>query len=452
MDQILTWVLVLILFLSGSINSEEEDVNQSLVQFFEKLSAGNVQDGWGWNMNSDPCADKWIGIKCDSKSRFVRKIVLEEMNLSGILDADSLCRTTSLVHLSLKGNNITSSVPKELGNCKGLTHLYLNRNHFSGSLPDSLSLLSNLKRLEIADNKFSGELPADLLRISGLITLFAENNELSGRIPNFDFSDLVQFNVSNNNLSGPIPDVKGRLTADSFAGNPGLCGPPLPIECPPSASTPKDKPKSSSLDRFLIYIGYIILVAIVVVFLVFKLVGKKKSKVANFEGVQRGRVVDNKSSSPFIELKNGGSKSEYSISSVENRTGSSSLVVLTSPISNVLKFEDLLRAPAELMGRGKHGSLYKVMLENGRKTLAVKRIKEWSISSEDFKRRMRRLDQVRHPNVLPPVAFYCSNQEKLLVYEYQKNGSLFRILHGNFIYHIYPLTLTKFFLHDVILI
>jgi hypothetical protein len=31
---------------------------------------------------------------------------------------------------------------------------------------------------------------------------------------------------------------------------------------------------------------------------------------------------------------------------------------------------------------------------------------------------------------LPPVAFYCSKQEKLLVYEYQQNGSLFKLLHG----------------------
>ncbi|KAE8689317.1 RING/U-box superfamily protein isoform 1 [Hibiscus syriacus] len=44
---------------------------------------------------------------------------------------------------------------------------------------------------------------------------------------------------------------------------------------------------------------------------------------------------------------------------------------------------------------------------------------------------MLRLDQAKHPNVLPPLAFYCSKHEKLLVYEYQLNGSLFTLLHGN---------------------
>ncbi|XP_039161241.1 ubiquitin-conjugating enzyme E2 6-like [Eucalyptus grandis] len=43
---------------------------------------------------------------------------------------------------------------------------------------------------------------------------------------------------------------------------------------------------------------------------------------------------------------------------------------------------------------------------------------------------MQKVDRAKHPNVLPPVAFYCSKQEKLLAYEYQPNGSLFNLLHG----------------------
>ncbi|KAF9624966.1 hypothetical protein IFM89_016598 [Coptis chinensis] len=43
---------------------------------------------------------------------------------------------------------------------------------------------------------------------------------------------------------------------------------------------------------------------------------------------------------------------------------------------------------------------------------------------------MEKVDKVKHPNVSLAVAFYCSKEEKLLVYEYQQNGSLFRLLHG----------------------
>ncbi|KAG2714487.1 hypothetical protein I3760_03G029100 [Carya illinoinensis] len=104
-------------------------------------------------------------------------------------------------------------------------------------------------------------------------------------------------------------------------------------------------------------------------------------------------------------------------------------MVLESPAVNGLKFEDLLSAPAELLGRGKHGTVYKVIFENGM-NLVVKRIKDWIISSNEFKQRMQRMDRVKHPNILPALGYYCSKEEKLLVYEYQENGSLFRLLHG----------------------
>lgn len=140
-------------------------------------------------------------------------------------------------------------------------------------------------------------------------------------------------------------------------------------------------------------------------------------------------------------------RSEYSMTSIESSAITSTLVLLTSPSVPSLRFENLLRAPAELLGRGKHGSLYKVMLDSG-VNLAVKRIKDWEISDEDFRRRIQKIERTRHSNILPPIAFYCSKQEKLLVYEYQPNGSLFQLLHGNFsfsIYFLYNVSLPSFF-------
>ncbi|CAA2971781.1 uncharacterized protein LOC111404100 [Olea europaea subsp. europaea] len=90
----------------------------------------------------------------------------------------------------------------------------------------------------------------------------------------------------------------------------------------------------------------------------------------------------------------------------------------------------MLRSLAELMGRGRQGSLYKVKLSSG-VTLTVKIIQDWDILRDDFKKRVHRIDQVKHSNVMPVIAYYRSRQEQLLVYEFQKNGSLFRILHGD---------------------
>ncbi|ONI08414.1 hypothetical protein PRUPE_5G176900 [Prunus persica] len=437
-----TWALAILIFLIFQMaNSEDQDLKQLkqvLVQFMDKLSPGNsVRDvKWGWNMSSDPCRDQWEGVTCD-KQNYVKKIVLEMSNLTGVLDADSLCMVQSLGVVSLKNNKISGLLSEDIGNCRDLTHFYISGNQFSGDLPDSLSQLNNLKRIDISNNNFHGELP-DLPKISGLISFLAQNNQLDGQIPDFDFSNLKVFNVSNNNFSGPIPDVKGQLTKDSFSGNPKLCGKPLPNTCPPVPTSimPKKKSNKSSSKKLLIFSGYIILGLVFVCFFVYKFISKKRTREYEEKGgnekiatADTASTVPNTITSSEFNADGVPKTAEYSLTSVE--TGMvPPLVVLTSPLLMGLSFEELLRAPAELLARGKNGSLYKVMLDDG-VNLVVKRIRNCGISSEDFKTRMKKLDQAKCRNVLPAVAFYCSRQEKLLVYEYQPNGNLFNLLHGS---------------------
>ncbi|KAK2663764.1 hypothetical protein Ddye_002338 [Dipteronia dyeriana] len=221
---------------SDPLNGDAASLMMKDRKQYDQKVKGNVPryQNWGWNTSSDPCNDRWAGVTCDTRLQSVRKIVLDGFNLSGTLDASSVCMTKSLAVLSLEGNNVAGEIPEEISNCKQLTHLSVSDNQFSGAIPVSLSQSSNLKRLDVSNNNLSGEL-LDFSRISGLVGFLAENNNLSGRIPDFSFSNLMQFNVSNNRLSGPIPDVGGRFGADSFFGNPGLCGKPLSNACPPTS-------------------------------------------------------------------------------------------------------------------------------------------------------------------------------------------------------------------------
>lgn len=280
MDQISIWLFpILIILITPMSISSDEDVKQALVQFMDKLSPGSSQRNinWGWNMSSDPCSDQWAGVYCNySENVSVGKIALDGYNLTGVFDAGSICMVNSLTILSLKQNQISGSIPEEIGQCKQLTHLYLSGNKFSGSLPNSLSQLVNLKRLNISDNNFNGELP-DLPRISGLVTFLAQNNHLSGKIPNFDFENFKksEFNVANNNFSGPIPYLQGHLTADSFFGNSELCGEPLSNACPPSpAPLPSAENSTPSYKGFFIYLGYIILGVVIVLSFALKFIPK----------------------------------------------------------------------------------------------------------------------------------------------------------------------------------
>ncbi|KAK1427613.1 hypothetical protein QVD17_16303 [Tagetes erecta] len=425
MDRIrpILWVIVVFFLLFSPAKTEDQSVIQALVVFMDKLGPGSMQTtpGWGWNTSSDPCTSKWVGVTCDKNNVSVKKIVLEKLNLTGNLDFESVCKVSNLLVLSVSFNNITGNLQQEVANCKRLTHLYLSGNRFSGGLPDSITDLPNVKRIVVSNNGFTGQLP-DFSRLTSLLTFFAQNNQFTGPVPRFNYRQLEGFSVANNDLSGPIPDDTGRFDANSFVGNPQLCGKELAVQCPVKPSK-----KKSKLRDVLLYSGYAVLAGIVVVLIA--IIACKKTKKR--PGVKiRSHVKNGSDSGRSSGSKNSRTRSEFSTTSVESGGVSSSMVVLSSPVVNGLKFEDLLRAPAELIGRGKHGSLYKVRPDNG-VPVVVKRIKDWKISRDEFKKRLQKIVEVKHPNVLPVLAYYSSKQEKLLVYEFQQNGSLFRLLHGS---------------------
>ncbi|XP_019183387.1 PREDICTED: probable inactive receptor kinase At2g26730 [Ipomoea nil] len=199
--------------------------------------------------------------------------------------------------------------------------------------------------------------------------------------------------------------------------------------------------KHISTDQILMFSGYFLLAMAVLLGICLWLWrnGRKNQPAESRDVNKKVAAVEDSddftdnpmsASTDFIKTSKNMPETSSEFSSEMAAPPSHALVVLTSPEVNGLKFEDLLNSPAELIGRGKGGSSYKVMCENPRMILAVKRIKDWEISSRDFKTRMQRLDQAKHRSVLSAMAFYSSSQEKLLVFEYQNNGSLLRRLQG----------------------
>lgn len=92
--------------------------------------------------------------------------------------------------------------------------------------------------------------------------------------------------------------------------------------------------------------------------------------------------------------------------------------------------EDLLRASAEVLGKGSYGTAYKAVLEEST-TVVVKRLKEVAVGKKEFEQQMEIIGNVgQHPNVLPLQAYYYSKDEKLLVSDYILGGNLYTLLHG----------------------
>ncbi|GLJ45406.1 hypothetical protein SUGI_0955970 [Cryptomeria japonica] len=89
--------------------------------------------------------------------------------------------------------------------------------------------------------------------------------------------------------------------------------------------------------------------------------------------------------------------------------------------------EKLLRASAELLGQGLSGNVYRVVMDNGA-ALVVKRLKDLRVEGKDFEKRMAFMGNLKHPNVLPIIAYCSSPAENIVVYEYQNKGSLASLL------------------------
>jgi hypothetical protein len=101
---------------------------------------------------------------------------------------DDLNDTTSVIKLDLSSNNLSGTIPNEIGNMTALETLNLGNNYLSGAIPEGINNLSFLQTLELSNNKLS-DLPT--LTLSSLNTLLINNNE-------FSFEDIVP------NLSVPI--------------------------------------------------------------------------------------------------------------------------------------------------------------------------------------------------------------------------------------------------------
>jgi serine/threonine protein kinase len=91
--------------------------------------------------------------------------------------------------------------------------------------------------------------------------------------------------------------------------------------------------------------------------------------------------------------------------------------------------EDLLKASAEVLGKGTFGTAYKATLDVGL-VVAVKRLKEVTVPEKEFREKIEGVGNMNHENLVPLRAYYYSRDEKLLVHDYMPMGSLSALLHG----------------------
>lgn len=340
----LIWCSIASLCITVSTGGEFTE-SESFSNFITALDPQNESKIVSDEYMQNPCLDNVPGIKCNPEGTNVVEIRLQDRNLSGRIDGDSLCKL------------------------KKLRILDLSRNRIQGDLPSSVTCFPSLIYLNLTGNNLSGKFPPKVI----------------SKLENFDASGL------NRRFRFFIKEGNGT-----------------------NVDSETEHKKSPGIERrggFLL-IGIPLLLGLIFTLLFAHFMHKRAQRAkaeAKAKAVQEKKLSHDKGKVIMI------------LPDVQSE------LVFFVDKPETFSLEDLLEATADLTREGYCSNLYKVVLKNG-SVYAVKRLKLLQVSFQEFGKIMRQIGNLKHPNILPLIGFNSTNEEKLLIYKYQSNGSLLNLL------------------------
>ena len=167
--------------------------------------------GWRGAMGTE-CS--WQGVFCNGAKSTVVTVALPNNNLTGSLPSQ-IGNLPDLDQINLQSNQLTGSIPSELGQLSKLTRLIFSSNKLSGAIPITVANLAALQYLILSSNALTGAIPPELGRLADLQVLGLDGNALSGTIPSElgSLSALRRFDLSSNQIGGTLPPALGGLSS-----------------------------------------------------------------------------------------------------------------------------------------------------------------------------------------------------------------------------------------------
>ncbi|CAM8958303.1 unnamed protein product [Rhodiola kirilowii] len=330
----------------------------------------------------------------------LRVLNIKNNRLHGDSSLKIVSSLNQIIFLLMSGNLFTGHIPRELGNLVHLSLLEISDNKYSGEIPIELDKCLMLETLELGGNMFTGRIPLSLSSLKNIEIVDFSRNNLSGSIP-LQFQDLSQlqiFNVSFNQLEGDVPrnGVFSNLSAVSLQGNKKLCG-GIPALLLPKCSNQDGKHFSPTI---------IIVVTVCSIL---------------FLGFVTALVLWSRKRSSIVKLTSYSSMKEGYL-----RLSYNDLLVATDQF-----------ASSNLIGVGSFGSVYRGIVNEGEKLVAVA-VKVMDLTKhgaiKSFWRECKALSKIRHKNLLKIISCCSSldfrgNDFMALVYELMPNGNLDSWLH-----------------------
>ena len=197
--------------LSFRVNRSLEPVHQSLSALYVATGGDEWTRNDHWDITTVPNEEAlalWFGVFLNQG--WLYQLALPNNNLTGSLPPE-LGNLSELQVLWLSDNSLTGPLPPEIGNLSQLQGLYLYKNSLTGSIPSELGKLSELQELQLFGNSLTGPLPAEIGNLSQLQVLWMDGNSLTGPLPP-EIGNLSQLQVLylyKNSLTGADP-VRNR--------------------------------------------------------------------------------------------------------------------------------------------------------------------------------------------------------------------------------------------------
>ena len=182
-----------------------------LVAFYNATGGDAWRNNGGW-LSEQPLS-QWHGVHTDARG-YVTWLWLSDNDLTGSIPPE-LGQLAGLQRLYLYRNYLKGPIPPELGQLAGLQRLYLNDNDLTGSIPPELGQLARLQHLWLDNNDLTGSIPRELGQLASLQRLYLYRNYLKGPIPPElgQLAGLQRLYLSDNNLTGSIPRELGQLAS-----------------------------------------------------------------------------------------------------------------------------------------------------------------------------------------------------------------------------------------------